>query len=1543
MTVVILCLFGIAAADPYVGGIPLTTVQSGSVSGGVYIDADNDWWPADAGPQTATHSFDAIPNVNDIAWARLYVSVYCGHMQNNYQGTATVSFDGNGDGDYTDAGEALGTETMNVAYTYPNPVTVNDHMNRVTSDYLMWYDVTSLITSQTPSAQVATAALDGSFDGRIKMITLVVAYNDGDMDTVYYLVNQGHDTDTYYDTTGYVGYTEFDLSGYSGTVESATLTVNHMASSDGSYAWYGDSIDTDPATGNFQGAYFGYNIWDLTDVTYLGGIYDLTYDRTDQFFKIPLAILEVKKETVTVAPVADFSATPLSGITPLDVQFNDLSTGPPTSWTWRYAYKPLGGSYGSYTTFSNEQNPSYTFSNVGDYSIRLTVSNSVGSNTKSKTGYITVSAPPEYDLEVTGISPNGNPDTLFAREENPVAITITNNGGTITPATTVSLTTSDGFSATVDVPAIAGSSSTTLTITDGTVRDTAEGAVTYTATVDPSNTVAESDETNNQMATEFTVTYNGYKGKRYWSGGSDVITRHTFDLNGGLLNSSGDSTYHSGSVTGSGWSAYTVTWTSTDLPVPSGATIEAAYLYVPYTWDSSDEMPDRFHITFNGNELTPLRHSEDMSNFGAYPNHDYGLLTYDVTSLFDPDGNSAYLTKDDANTNVAMYGLTLAVVYEDATESRKQIFLNDEFDLLGASATNYATSEEEATAYVPFSGMTIVPGDASLATLITFVPSGNGPEGDLLFNGAAVASDVWDYGLASGTQVAVDTQDVLSGLLATGNEAGIRSTDEGSTTCMAASHAFLVVDYSAAPVAAFSGTPTSGYAPLTVQFTDESTNSPTSWSWDFGDGGTSGDQNPSHIYTSAGTFTVSLTATNADGSGTETKAGYISTTGMPVPVAAFSATPRVGTGPLSVTFTDTSTNSPTSWIWEYREVESSSWTEFNTTQNPIDSFPAGTYDIRLTATNAGGSGTETKNTYIASSAGRLPLTTVQSGIVSGDLYVGAFQPVPWSSQSSTPGLKEFTQVYTIPTFTDIQWARLYTSIYAAGTDDRAGSATMSFDGNGNGVYTDAGEELGTDALNVMSTGDHNAYTVNDHGTRVYSDYLLWYDVTSLITNTSPSAKLVTENVDSSTFDGRVKTLTLVVAYNDGDTDQVKYWVNEGHDYQSATDPGTSTTYATESLTSGWASAELTHVHLSSKDATYTFNSGTVTGADPLVGYNYFGKNVWDVTSGITVGSGSTLAFTHATDNSYKTPLSTLKVRYPTPAPVAAFTASPATGDRPLEVTFTDASTGSITNWDLDFGDGSTHGSGTGPWTHTYTTRDTFTATLTVTGPGGSTSDTETITVNEPAPAVTFIANPTSGTEPLLVDFAATNTGGEVTSWKWESSPAGMETWTEFATIEDPQDISFNDGTYDIRVTATGPDYSDVETQGNCISVGGASITVGVSQGSIIFGAMQAGVDSTGQTQVTVTTDGGTSWSVMAADGKTENKGHMVSGTTALAGAFQLSNDGGSSYNPLTSAITFMSGSGAGTWNENADVKQAIATADAPGEYAITVTFTGAFA
>lgn len=77
-------------------------------------------------------------------------------------------------------------------------------------------------------------------------------------------------------------------------------------------------------------------------------------------------------------------------------------------------------------------------------------------------------------------------------------------------------------------------------------------------------------------------------------------------------------------------------------------------------------------------------------------------------------------------------------------------------------------------------------------------------------------------------------------------------------------------------IAAFSADVTNGIKPLTVQFTDESVGDVVIWSWNFGDGNTSNEESPEHIYEEPGTFTVTLQVFNsAQGSDTETKLAYI--------------------------------------------------------------------------------------------------------------------------------------------------------------------------------------------------------------------------------------------------------------------------------------------------------------------------------------------------------------------------------------------------------------------------------------------------------------------------------------------------------------------------------------------------------------------------------------------------------------------------------------------------------------------------------------------
>ncbi len=94
------------------------------------------------------------------------------------------------------------------------------------------------------------------------------------------------------------------------------------------------------------------------------------------------------------------------------------------------------------------------------------------------------------------------------------------------------------------------------------------------------------------------------------------------------------------------------------------------------------------------------------------------------------------------------------------------------------------------------------------------------------------------------------------------------------------------------PGAAFASTYVSGGCVNPVQFTDQTTNAPTSWLWNFGDGTTSTQQNPSHQFTAAGTYTVALTATNANGTSGTSKAGFV----ISVPCLSYCASNGTGFG-----------------------------------------------------------------------------------------------------------------------------------------------------------------------------------------------------------------------------------------------------------------------------------------------------------------------------------------------------------------------------------------------------------------------------------------------------------------------------------------------------------------------------------------------------------------------------------------------------------------------------------------------------------------------
>lgn len=167
--------------------------------------------------------------------------------------------------------------------------------------------------------------------------------------------------------------------------------------------------------------------------------------------------------------------------------------------------------------------------------------------------------------------------------------------------------------------------------------------------------------------------------------------------------------------------------------------------------------------------------------------------------------------------------------------------------------------------------------------------------------------------------------------------------------------------------AQFSATPTSGCAPQIVNFTDLSTGNPVEWSWDLGNGTTSFLQNPSATYFTGGQFTVKLVVKDAGGnSDSITKTQYINI--FPIPVVNFSGTPTSGCIPMPVQFTDLSTSGSsviTDWLWDFGDGTT------GTAQNPSHIYTAaGNYNVTLRVTTSSGCAkTLTKSNYIQASNG----------------------------------------------------------------------------------------------------------------------------------------------------------------------------------------------------------------------------------------------------------------------------------------------------------------------------------------------------------------------------------------------------------------------------------------------------------------------------------------------------------------------------------------------------------------------------------------------
>ncbi len=219
--------------------------------------------------------------------------------------------------------------------------------------------------------------------------------------------------------------------------------------------------------------------------------------------------------------------------------------------------------------------------------------------------------------------------------------------------------------------------------------------------------------------------------------------------------------------------------------------------------------------------------------------------------------------------------------------------------------------------------------------------------------------DIYMYDLSTSTATQITTNEHWQEEPAIYGDRIVWQDDRNSKNYVTNYDIYMATLSSKISVVAFSASPTSGYIPLKVQFTDKSTGSPTSWRWSFGDSTYSTAKNPVHTYSKTGKYTVSLTVKNAAGSNMATKSSFIIVNVPKTPIAAFSAFPTSGKASLKVQFTDKSVNSPTSWKWSFGDGK------YSTQKNPVHTYSkAGKYIISLTVKNAKGSNTKTISNYV---------------------------------------------------------------------------------------------------------------------------------------------------------------------------------------------------------------------------------------------------------------------------------------------------------------------------------------------------------------------------------------------------------------------------------------------------------------------------------------------------------------------------------------------------------------------------------------------------
>ncbi len=1042
---------------------------------------------------------------------------------------------------------------------------------------------------------------------------------------------------------------------------------------------------------------------------------------------------------VILPPVTDFTASQTLGCVPMTVNFTDLSTNGPTSWSWSFP--------GGIPATSSAQNPTVLYNTPGVYDVSLVSSNSAGSNSSFQSGYITVEDVPtsSFDFTVSGtfavfnnMSTGGGTYTwLFgdgntSNEVDPVhnygtdgeyevTLIVSNNCGVNTSTQTVIIVTQPiaGFNATPTT----GCGPLTVQFNDSSSPNTTGWNWNF-----PGGTPSSSTEQNPM------VIYNNPGIYSVDLTASNSTGTNTFSQTNYITVNDVPSANFTQAING-----LTVDFTNGSTNANS------------YSWDFGD-----------GNSSAEINPTHTYASDGTYTviltaTNDCGSVssTQQVTISTLPTAGF--------NSNVTSGCVALVVQFNDMSSSNTTSWLwtFPGGDPSSSTEQNPIVTYNSAGSYSVILVASNSSGDNAftLNNYITvddvpsvgFTESTNGQTVTFTNTSSNAVSYNWDFGDGNSSADTNPTHTYANDgtytviLTATNNCGSVISQQ--------------TITVSTQPTAGFGANVTSGCADLTVQFSNQSSANTTNWNWSFpgGNPSSSTDENPIVVYENAGSYTVTLEVSNAAGTNTSTITNYIIVDD--VPLAGFT---QFTDGPVA-TFTNTSTNA-ISYSWDFGDGNTSTET------NPIHTYANdGTYTVVLTATNNCGTVTTTQTVVISNAPSAGFGVNVTSGCA--DLTVQFMD----QSSSNTTGWN-----WSFP----------------------GGNPSSSNDQNPTVVY----ENAGVYSVTLEATNSVGNSTITQ------TDYIIVDDVPAA----SFSQVVNGLNVDFT------NTSTNGNSYNwdfgDGNTStdfspNHTYAMDGTYDViLSATNScGTVTTMTTVTIitapTAGFGAnvtsgcADLTVQFSDQSSANTTSWNWSFVGGNPSSSTEQNPTVVYENAGTYTV----TLTVTNAAGNNMVEQTNYIVVD---DVPFVGFTANA----NAYNVDFTNTST-NANSYSWDFGDGNT--STEANPSHTYTNDGMYDVVLTATNNCGSVTFTQTITIAN-TPTANWTSGPSSGCTPFTVQFQD-QSSSNTTSWEWTFDGGTPAT----SSAQNPSVVYNNSGTYSVTLVAINNQGTDTITLSNYVVVDSA--------------------------------------------------------------------------------------------------------------------------